>query len=639
MSTHPHPNPVTDPNPNPTSGAGPASGLIERICGLFEGLGQAFAPGGPPKTNPWAFLRQSLWPMRWALALSVSAAVVSAILELWFVAFAGRLVDTLDQAGADQVWAAHGTELTIAALVYLALRPVVMGLREITDDMAVHPTLTTLVGWRAHGHVARQSVGWFQDTLSGRVAQQVREIGRATADSTFDIFHSLTFITLYAVGSLYVMAAIDPRLALPLLAWFVAYGLMMVWAIPRYQTRSERYQDEKSELTGHVVDTYTNIETVALFADAQAEDRASLDAHARMLRAHRGLNRMEVGINVINNLSSSILPVALVSTGVWLWMAGEAGIGIVATALALSLRIAGLAEWLLDAVAELFESMGNLRAALKVVAQPHAITDAPGARALALSGGGIRISGLTHHYGKGAGGLAGIDLSIAPGERVGLVGPSGAGKSTLVKLLLRFYEAEGGDIEIDGQNIRTVTQASLRAAVGMVAQEASLLHRSLRDNIALGRPEATDARIEAATTRAAADFIPDLVDAEGRTGLDAFVGERGVKLSGGQRQRIALARVILKDAPILILDEATSALDSEVEAKIQHSLYDAMKGKTVIAIAHRLSTISHMDRIVVMDAGRIVETGSHDDLLAQGGLYAKLWSRQSGGFIGTEAAQ
>ncbi|MFP4449551.1 MAG: ABC transporter ATP-binding protein, partial [Rhodosalinus sp.] len=444
----------------------------------------------------------------------------------------------------------------------------------------------------------------------------------------------------YLVGAAILLGGADPRLMLPLLVWLGLYAWLMVWTIRRVGPASKAASDARSQVTGRVVDSYTNIHSVKMFAHHDREldyAREAIEETRRTFAAEmRIYTIMDVALVALNGL----LIVGVVGWAILLWMQGAASVGAVAAATALTLRLNAMTGWIMWALTTFFRQLGVVAEGMETIAQPITLTDAPDATPLEPGDGTIRIEGLTHHYGRGQGGLDGIDLTIRPGEKVGLIGRSGAGKSTLVKLLLRFYDIEGGRITIGGQDISRVTQESLRRHIGMVQQDSALLHRSVRDNILYGRPEASEAEmIEAAKRAEAHDFILDLEDSQGRRGYDAFVGERGVKLSGGQRQRITLARVMLKDAPILVLDEATSALDSEVEAAIQSTLYRMMEGKTVIAIAHRLSTIAHLDRILVMDRGRIVEDGPHDVLLAKGGLYAGFWERQSGGFLNTEAAE
>ena len=609
------------------------------MSGRFANLVDPFVAyaARTPSARPIRFVLDNLKPFRWVIAASLTLTVIGAALEVWLIGYTSQLVDILATTGPETLWAEHGTEFLIVALIVLIGRPLAGYLRESLDDIAFRPNAEALVAWRAHRHVTRQSVGWFRDNLSGRIANQVWAIGGSAVGLAYSVIHTLAYVTIYVLGAVGLMASIDLRLALPLLIWAAAYLGFMAYIVPQVQKKSSLVQDAYSRLTGMLVDSYANIDILKLFASAHAEDEEARRRFKAMRDGFVRLQTLEVMVNSTMLFLGSALIVGLVGYTLVLWQSGEAPIGLVAAALALSFRITGMAEWMLDAVSAFFGYLGFLKETLKTVAQPLAIVDAADARELTITGGAIAFRDVTHRYGKDDGGLDGVTLTIAPGEKVGLVGRSGAGKSTLVNLLLRFFDPEQGVIEIDGQPINTVTQASLRRQIAMVGQDASLLHRSVRDNIAYGRPEVTQAEIDAAAQAAHADaFIPGLADQEGRTGYDAHVGERGVKLSGGQRQRVALARAILKNAPILVLDEATSALDSEVEAAIQDTLYRVMEGKTVIAIAHRLSTIAHMDRIVVLDQGRVVEAGPHAELLAQGGIYARLWAHQSGGFLGTE---
>ncbi|MEQ1769442.1 MAG: ABC transporter ATP-binding protein [Devosia sp.] len=611
--------------------------MLASIFRWFAQLADPFMPYGRdlPPADPWRFILHQLRPLRLVVAMSLVLTLLGAAIEVWLIFYAGHLVDSLAATTPALLWQSHGLELLGALALVLVVRPAAGFLREALDDIAFRPNAETLVRWRAHRHVLGQSVGWFRSDLAGRILTQVQAAGTAATGAAYSVLHTLSFVAVYVVGSVFVMAAVDGRLVLPLLAWIGLYAGLVAYAVPRYRRASAHLQEAGSALTGNMVDAYANIDTVKLFANPAEDDRESRRIFGAFRRTFIGVQRIEVTINGAMLALSSLLMVGLIGTALLLWQAGGAPLGLIAAALALSYRITGMAEWLLDAVSSLFGHLGTLREALKTVAVPLTIADAPDARELVVRGGAIRFNDVTHHYGREQGGLEHLSLNVGPGERVGLVGLSGAGKSTMLNLLLRFYEPESGTIEIDRQDIARVTQESLRRRIAMVTQDVALLHRSVRDNIAYGSDGVSDEAIAAAARRAAADrFIPLLADAEGNHGYNALVGERGVTLSGGQRQRIALARAILKDAPILLLDEATSALDSEVEAAIRDTLYEVMEGKTVIAIAHRLSTIAHMDRIVVIENGRIAEEGAHDALLGQRGIYFNLWERQAGGFIG-----
>ncbi|KAA1182683.1 ABC transporter ATP-binding protein [Rhizobium tropici] len=602
----------------------------------FEELVDPFQDhdGPQPPSNARHYLLTNLRPFRTVMAMSLSLTVIGAVIEIWLIGYSSRLVDNLAIAHREDFWASEGLGLLAAAALVLIGRPLAGYLRESLDDIAFRPNAETLFRWRAHRHVLRQSVGWFRQDFSGRIASQVRDIGTAATGAAYAVLHTLSFVTIYVAGSLWLMASIDPRLIWPLAVWLLCYLGLMAYVIPRLQKASAQYQGAYAELTGMLVDSYANIDLIKLFADAKAEDKEARRRFSQTRETFVRVQRLEVLVNSSMLFLGSFLIVALVGYAVVLWQSGGAQLGLIAASLALSFRITGMAEWMLDAVSSLFAHLGAMRQSLLTVSQPLAITDAPDAKPLAITKGEIVFRQITHHYGKGDGGLDGVSLRIAAGQKVGLVGRSGTGKSTLVNLLLRFFDPEGGIVEIDGQDVRQVTQDSLRRQIAVVGQEASLLHRSIRDNIAHGNPRFTEDTILASAEKAAASgFIAKLRDQQGRTGFDAHAGERGVQLSGGQRQRVAIARAILRDAPILVLDEATSALDSEVEAEIQDTLYGIMEDKTVIAIAHRLSTIARMDRIVVLDQGRIVEDGTHSELIARNGIYATLWSHQSGGFI------
>ena len=598
------------------------------------------------KTPPgryWPFLWFMLRPIRGGMLAAAVMGVVVACIETGLIWYAGRLVDMLaevgETAGASALWSVKGAELALVALLILTVRPLAIGAQMAFLDMWVGVNALALVRWRAHKHVLGQSNSFFQNDFAGRIANRIVQTAPAVAESAFGALEAVVYFFAYVMGAMLVLSQADPRLIIPLLLWLMVYGTLLRVIIPRMSRAAHASSEGRSALTGKIVDAYTNIQTVKLFAHGKGELDLARDS-IEDLRERDGVEFATMSLmSLCLALTGGLLIVAMLGTSVWLWSAGAATLGAVSAATALVLRLNAMMGWIMWVTSQLFRFAGTIGEGLQTISKPHEIVDAPGAPDLKLTAGEIRFEGLRHRYGKSAGGLEGIDLTLKPGERVGLVGRSGAGKSSLVNLLLRFHEPEQGKILIDGQSVVEMTQDSLRHAIGMVTQDTSLLHRSVRDNILYGKPEASDEEMFAAAARVSAhEFILGLEDAEGRRGYEAQVGERGVKLSGGQRQRIALARVVLKDAPILVLDEATSALDSEAEAAIQDAMGELMQGKTVIAIAHRLSTIASMDRIVVLDAGRVAEQGTHAELLAQGGLYAGFWARQSGGFLGEDAA-
>jgi ATP-binding cassette subfamily B multidrug efflux pump len=594
----------------------------------------------PPKSLLgfyWHFARQA----RGLFGGLFVAGLVVALLDAAIPVFIGTLVALLESHGPDGLWAAAWPSLVGMALLLLVGRPVAIGVQNLITQQGIVPGVSSLIRWQAHWHVVRQGWAFFQEDFAGRIATRVMQAAPALRDSVVQSVNAVWYIIVYGSGAMLWLASSDWRLALPILLWFLAYSTLLYLLVPRLRDRSRAASEQRSLLTGRVVDSYTNILTVKLFARAADEDAFIRDGLLGLNHAFQRQVRLVTLNGVLLSSLNAVMMVATASISVWLWSRGEIGLGTVATALPMAWQIANISGWVAFNVTAIFENVGVVQESMNSIAVAPTAPDPEAAVALRVPAGRIEFKGVHFAYGRNAdappeerrGVLRGFDLTIRPGERVGLVGHSGAGKTTAVNLLLRFFSPEAGRILIDGQDVAGVTQETLRGAVGMVTQDTALLHRSIADNIRYGRPEATMAEIEAAARQAQAhDFILALEDWRGRTGYDAHVGERGVKLSGGQRQRIAIARVLLKDAPILVLDEATSALDSEVEAAIQEQLAQLMAGKTVIAIAHRLSTIARMDRLVVLDHGRVVEEGTHEALLARGGVYAGLWARQSGGF-------
>lgn len=595
-----------------------------------------------PPSEFWPFIvhyAKPFWPL--LLASSILAATV-ALLEVSLFAFLGSLVDWLAAANRETFWQDHGTFIVFMTVVVLVILPILKFIYESVVHQGLLSNFAMRTRWQAHRYVLRQSMEYFQNDFAGRVSAKVMQTSVALREAVMKVAEVLVYVGVYFTGGVIVFAATDLRLTAPMLLWFVGYILAMRYFVPRLGKISTEQADARSVMTGRIVDSYTNIATVKMFAHADREDSYAKDSMNTFLNTAYRQMRLATLLTVALNMLNAFLLISVTGLAVYLWSIEAVTTGAIALSVGLILRIQGMSHWIMWEVASLFENIGVVKDGIEGIAREVSVVDAPAAKPLAVREGAIRYQHICFNYGKMRDGSASgiidnLSLSIRPGEKVGLVGPSGAGKSTLVNVLLRFYDLEAGRITIDGQDISEVTQESLRSAIGMVTQDTSLMHRSVRDNIVYGRPDADDRSMIAAARKAEAhEFIQELEDQKGRTGYDAHVGERGVKLSGGQRQRVAIARALLKNAPILILDEATSALDSEVEAAIQDQLVNLMDGKTVIAIAHRLSTIAAMDRLIIMDQGAIVEQGSHKELLERGGLYADLWARQSGGFLAQE---
>jgi len=596
------------------------------------------AAGAPPPgllAFYWHFVRQVKGWFAAMFVLSLAVALLDTVIPL----FIGRLVSLME--AKDRMGALANEWPLLAGMVVLVLvaRPLVLLADVAIRHNALIPGATSLIRWQSHWHVIRQSWPFFQNDFAGRIANRVMTTAHALRESTMQSIRAVFYIGAYGVSAYTLMAVADWRLGIPTLCWFFSYILFLWYFVPRMKDLAKASSEVRSIVMARIVDSYTNVLTVKLFARLSDEDayvRESIDEHQGAMSRHMALiTQFHFSLTVMN----AALLVATAAICIWLWAHGQVGAGIVATALPLAWQVANVSGWVSWEVTGIFENIGVVQEGMQTIAVPHAGVDRPDARPLEVSRGEVRFENVTFGYGRqdALPVLDDLSLCIRAGERVGLVGRSGAGKSTLVNLLLRFHDLEGGRILIDGQDVAGVTQESLRAAIGLVTQDTSLLHRSIAANIRYGRPSATDAQvIDAARKAQAHEFILGLRDWRGKTGYEAHVGERGVKLSGGQRQRVALARVILKDAPILVLDEATSSLDSEVEVAIQEELLDLMEGKTVVAIAHRLSTIARMDRLIVLEAGCIVEEGTHAELLRLGGHYEKLWRHQSGGFLANE---
>ena len=605
----------------------------------FEQLIDIFrdAPTAAPPNTVLPFylyyLRQ-VWPSFAALLI---VGLFAALIEVALFSYLSRIIDLAQGTPNTEFFQVHGSELLWMAVVALILRPIFFGLHDLLVHQTISPGMTSMIRWQNHSYVLRQSLNFFQNDFAGRIAQRIMQTGNSLRDSAVQAVDAIWHVLIYVISSLVLFVEADWRLMIPLLIWIACYIGALYYFVPRVKARSVISSEARSKLMGRIVDGYTNITTLKLFAHTHFEQQYARDALVEQTEKTQLAARVVTSMDVVITSLNGLLIVTTTGLALWLWTQSLISVGAIALATGLVIRIVNMSGWIMWVVNGIFENIGMVQDGLQTIAQPVSVTDREQAPRLRVTQGEVRFEHVDFHYGKRSGVIGDLNLTIRPGEKIGLIGPSGAGKSTLVNLLLRLYDLQGGRILVDGQDIAEVAQESLRERIGMITQDTSLLHRSIRDNLLYGKPDASDAELWEAVRKARADeFIPLLSDAEGRTGFDAHVGERGVKLSGGQRQRVAIARVLLKDAPILIMDEATSALDSEVEAAIQESLETLMEGKTVIAIAHRLSTIARMDRLVVLENGRIAETGSHAELLARGGLYARLWQHQTGGFVGID---
>ena len=615
------------------------------MLSFFERIINPFPPAEPeqPPKGLWAFCRHYTRGMEGSLLLMSISTALLAILEVSLFSFMGQLVDWLVQNDPATLVANERDTLIKMAVVTLVLLPALSFFHAAILHQALLGNYPMSIRWLAHRYLLRQSLSFYQNDFAGRIATKVMQTSLAVRETVMKLLDVMVYILVYFGSMLFFIADADLRLVVPMLVWLAIYVAIQVYFVPRLKQASTRQADARSDMTGRIVDSYTNISTIKLFSHTNREEVYARESMEVFLKPVYRQMRLATGLSVSVQTLNYVLVFAVATLAIYLWTDSAITVGAIAIAVSLALRLNGMAQWIMWEVSSLFENIGTVADGMTTLSQPTAVTDVANASQLKAPKGAICFDNVSFNYGKSvqdqhkAPVLQQLQLTIAPGEKVGLVGRSGAGKSTLVNLLLRFYDVESGKILIDGQDISQVSQESLRQHIAMVTQDTSLLHRSVRDNIAYGKPDATEAEIlEAARQAEASEFIRELSDPKGNTGLDAQVGERGVKLSGGQRQRIAIARVLLKNAPILILDEATSALDSEVEAAIQASLNTLMDGKTVIAIAHRLSTIAQMDRLIVLDQGNIVEQGTHSELIASGGIYAQLWAHQTGGFIGVE---
>ena len=609
------------------------------VFGWFERRLNPY-PLGEPEEPPKGLLAFCLHYSEGAkkyLALMAFTSAAIAVGEVMLFSFIGDIVNWLSSADRTTFLQTDGWKLVGMGAVILLLLPGLSLLGGLTIHQTLLGNFPQRIRWMAHRYLLRQSMTYFQDEFAGRIAAKLMQTALAVREVVMKILDMLVYVSVYFTGAVVLAASADIRLALPFLVWLVIYVLLGRYLVPRIGKVSQAQADARSLMTGRIVDSYTNISTVKLFSHSSREESYAREAMDEFLGTVYKQMRLFTLLHVGTNFLNASLLFSVGAVGIWLWLEGSMTAGAIAVALGLVMRFQGMSQWVMWEMSALFENIGTVKDGISSISLPRLVQDPPGAKPLVVSKGEIRFDNVSFHYGKKSGVIEKLNLHIQPGEKIGLVGRSGAGKSTVVNLLLRFYDRESGVISIDGTDIATVTQDSLRAAIGVVTQDTSLLHRSVRENIVYGRPDATDEEVRHAAVLAEADeFVAGLRDLHKRTGYDAHVGERGVKLSGGQRQRIASARVLLKNAPILVLDEATSALDSEVEAAIQSQLKLLMRNKTVIAIAHRLSTIAQMDRLVVLDEGRIIEEGTHAELLTLNGQYAKLWERQSGGFINAD---
>ena len=607
------------------------------MLGHFERLLPPY-PDPEPELPPKGFLAfvwRATTGLRGYIGLMALLSAGTSIYDALLFALLGFVVDWLGQVAPGQLWAERGGVLLLLAVVLLASIALV-ALQTIVKHQTLAINFPLRLRWNFHRLMLGQSMAFYADEFAGRITTKIMQTALAVRDMIFTTADVVIGMGVYMVTILLLAAGFDGWLMLPFLLWAVAYGLACWYFVPRLSKVSRAQADARSVMTGRITDAYTNIATVKLFSHTRREAQFARAAMEDFRQTGYAQMRLVSIFETVNHALIVLLILAACGTALWLWSIGQVGTGAVAAVTAMALRLSGMSHWVMWEMTSLFESVGTIQDGINTLSRPRAVVDAPGAKPLVVTRGEVRFDDVTFSYRDGARPvIENLNLTIHPGEKVGLIGRSGAGKSTLVNLLLRFHDVQKGRILIDDQDIAKVTQDSLRHAIGMVTQDTSLLHRAMRDNILYGRPDATEAQMLTAAKRAQADeFIDQLTDLQGRRGYEAHVGERGVKLSGGQRQRVAIARVMLKDAPVLLLDEATSALDSEVEAAIQESLQELMKGKTVIAIAHRLSTIAALDRLIVLDAGRVVEEGTHAQLLARGGIYAGLWARQSGGFLG-----